>query len=197
MNTQSYMRQVLGEQWQRLPKPLQAHYTNDKQGENRAEGHLTIDYPWWMQWLLNGLRLFGALVNRRGNDLPTQVVCKVQNGQQNWHRTIQFPDGKQIHFESHFILQKERNELIEFTSPFLGIRVNLHVDEQGKLHYESNAYVLKLGKYLIPISDRWLLGRAYIVEMANNDGSFNMDFQMRHAILGGVFSYRGRFITTT
>jgi hypothetical protein len=197
----SYMQQVLGEQWQKLPEALQTHYTNDEQGMNAAEGFLTIDYPWWMQWPLNGLRLCGALVNRRGSKLRTRVVSQMEahkSGQskQYWHRTIEFPDGKKIHFKSHFTLQKKRNELIEFTSPLVGISVKLHVDEQERLHYESNAYVLKLGKYLIPFPDRWLLGRAFIVETANSDGSFDMNFRLEHAMLGEVFSYRGCFLTS-
>jgi hypothetical protein len=189
------MQQALGDQWQALAKPLQHHYTNDTQGKNIAEGHLTIDYPGWMQWPLHALRLFGALINRRGKDLPTRVVSQMDNGRQNWHRTVQFRDAGQIHFKSYFVLQEDRNELIEFTNPFLGIRVALQVDELGRLHYESNAYVLKLGKCLIPLSDRWLLGRAYILETANSDGGFNMVFRLKHTFLGEVFSYQGCFTT--
>jgi len=197
MNTESLIQQTLGVQWQQLPPALQAHYANNEAGENIAEGHLSIDYPSWMQLPLHMLRVFGALVNRRGKALPTRVSCTTHEGQQHWHRTITFPDGKQLQFKSRLTRHEATSKLIEFTTPFLGMRFGLTTDENGGVRYQSDTYILKISKYLIAIPDVWLLGRATITETANEDGSFDMNFRIRHPWFGEIFTYYGRFVTTS
>lgn len=197
MNNESLIQQTLSNQWQQLPPALQAHYANNTAGENIAEGHLNVDYPNWMQLPLHMLRLFGALVNRRGKDLPTRVVCTTHEGQQHWHRTITFPNSKQLQFKSRLTRHEKTDKLIEFTMPFLGMRFGLNTDDNGQVHYQSDAYILKIGKALIAIPDTWMLGQATIIETANEDGSFEMDFRIRHPWFGEIFTYSGRFVTVS
>ena len=194
MSDKALMQLALGEQWESLPEPLKKHYENDENGKNIAEGRLTIDYPKFMQFPLNFLRLMGALLNRRGDNLETTVERKMEGERQYWHRTIRFADGKQIHFKSQFVYHAESNELIEYTSPFLGLKMKVHV-ENGRLKYESTAFVLKLGSLLIPIPENLMLGHASIIETARDDGGFDMDFRIKHPWFGEIFSYAGSFRT--
>lgn len=194
MKQASLMEQALGKQWNELPEALKAHYENDQSGRNIAKGKLTINYPPFMQLPLNLMRLMGALVNRKGRDLDTRVERVMQNGEQFWQRTICFPDGKKIYFKSRFTYEPERNEFIEYTNAFLGLRMKAHV-ENKQLIYESNGYVLKLSGVKIPIPEYISLGYARIVETALDNHSFEMDFSLKHPLFGESFSYKGFFET--
>lgn len=194
MKQKSLMQHALKEQWDQLPAALQAHYGNDETGENIAKGHLTIDYPKFMQWPFNTLRLMGALVNQRGENLTTTVERKMKGDRQYWHRTICFPDGKKIHFKSQFIYVQKTNEFIEYTNRFLGLKMKVNVKNK-QLIYESCGYVLKLGSCLLPIPEALSLGHARIIETAVDGKTFDMDFRLNHPLLGQIFSYAGRFET--
>ena len=194
MKQQSLMQQALDKQWFQLPKSLQANYENNEDGKNIAEGNLTVNYPNFMQLPLNALRLMGALLNQKGKNLPTTVERKMQGEHQYWHRTICFPNGKEIHFKSLFVYKEKTKEFIEYTNRFLGLKMKVHV-ENKQLFYESCGYVLKLGSFLLPIPESLSLGHASIIETAVNDTIFNMDFRLKHPLFGEIFSYTGQFKT--
>ena len=193
-NEESLMQQALGEQWHQLPRALQAHYENNDNGENIAEGELTIDYPKFMQIPLNVMRLLGALVNQRGTNLPTKVIRRMNEGAQYWHRSIQYPNGSEVAFKSRFTLDAKNNEFIEYTNRFLGLKMKSFV-ENNALHYESCGYVLELGAITIPLPEWLALGHASIVETAVSDNEFKMDFRLKYPLLGEIFSYIGTFKT--
>lgn len=193
LEQQSLMQQALGDQWKQLPQGLKAHYNHDKNGSNQAQGLLTVDYPWFMQWPLSLLRLIGALLNRRGKDLKTSVSKTMQDGQQYWHREITYPDGKTISFKSLFTMRQDK-VFIEYTNRFLGMKMKAHV-ENSVLKYESCGYLLQLGKLMIPIPEWLALGHGSIVETAISDDEFEMDFRLKHWLFGEIFSYKGRFKT--
>ncbi|MEZ5535192.1 MAG: DUF4166 domain-containing protein [Thiolinea sp.] len=183
MKTESLMQQALGEQWQQLPEGLQRHYTEDATGQRRERGVLTIAYPGWMQWPLNGLRLMGALLNQRGENVPTEVSTQMDGDVQRWTRTVRYPDGREVLFRSA-VVYAGGNELIEYTNALLGLRMQVRVAE-GKLRYESRGYVLKLGGVKLPVPEWLALGHASIEETALDERRFAMDFRLRHPLLGG------------
>ncbi len=191
----SIMQNALGEQWQKLPQALKNHYGSNEHGENYAEGKLDIDYPWFMQFPYTVMRLIGALVNRRGKDLKTTVSKTMKGNKQYWHRVITYPDGKQLVFDSVFVT--DGDGFIEYINSFLGLKMTAFV-EDNKLHYESRGYVLKLGKFKIPIPEWLALGHASIIEseyQQRDEQTFVMDFRIIHFLLGEVFCYKGVFIT--
>ena len=190
MTTKPLMQQALGAQWAQLPPALQAHY---QQGDNRDVGALDIDYPALMQPYLHFLRLFGALLNRRGKAIPTTVAKYMDGDTQCWKRTITFPDGKTILFQSRWQYGGS-NEVIEYVSPIMGLRMAVAVQD-GKLHYSGKHLVLKLGSVLIPIPEWLVLGHTTIVETALDDSSFAMDFRLTHPWFGEVYRYAGTFRT--
>lgn len=184
----SLMQQALGADWDKLPAALQAHY---RHGVNTDVGHMDIDYPRYMQLYLSALRLVGALVDRPGKRVPTTVEKRVIGERQYWRRTISFPDGKVIYFNS-FWVAAGGNQLIEYVNPWLGLRMAVHV-EDGSLHYRGVSFVLKLGPLRLPIPEWLVLGHTRIVEVASGERHFAMDFRLTHPLFGQVFRYAGEF----
>lgn len=184
----SLMQSALGADWDKLPPALQAHY---RFGTTTDTGHLDIEYPQFMQPCLSVLRVFGALVNRSGRRVSTRVEKSVVGDRQYWRRTLTYPDGKVVCFNSFWVAVGS-NQLIEFVNPVLGLQMAPRVEE-GRLHYRGVQFVVKLGPLLLPIPEWLVLGRTTIVEEAVDDSHFAMDFRLTHPLLGQVFRYSGKF----
>ena len=184
----SLVQIALGEDWDKLPPALQAHY---RHGDLTEIGHMTIEYPWFMQLYLDLMRLFGALVNRRGRDLATLVEKYHQIDGQSWKWTITYPTGKTVCFNS-YLVRADGNQLIEFVNPFLGLQMAVSASD-SMVHYSGVRFVLKLGTIHLPIPEWLLLGHTSIKESAIDESHFAMDFRLTHPILGEVFRYSGEF----
>lgn len=188
--TKSLMQQALGSDWDTLPASLKAHY---RAGPMRETGLMDIEYPGFMQPVLSVLRYCGALLNRRGQQLPTVVEKHVVGERQHWLRTIHFPDGRQIQFKSYLVADNG-NQLIEFVNPLLGLKMSVRVEGE-RLHYDGICFVLKLGNIMLPIPEWLALGHTTIVEEAVCESQFRMDFRLTHSLFGQVFRYAGTFDT--
>jgi len=186
------MQIALADQWQQLPPALQAHY---QLNTNTDVGQLNIEYPVYMQPFLTFLRLFGVLINKRGENIDTTVDKHMQEDIQYWKRSICFSENKIIYFNS-FWVYAGGNELIEYVNPFLGLRMSVHI-ENSELHYVGRSFVLKLWKLIIPIPEWLLLGHTTIVETGLSDSEFKMDFKLKHPLFGRIFRYSGRFKTVS
>lgn len=184
----SLMQAALGADWDKLPPALQAHY---RFGTTTDTGHMDIEYPRFMQPFLSVLRVFGALVNRSGRQVSTVVEKSVVSDRQYWRRTITYPDGRAIYFNSYWVATGG-NQVIEFVNPVLGLQMAPRV-EDGRLHYRGVRFVAKLGSLLLPIPEWLALGRTTIVEEAVDETRFTMDFRLTHPLLGQVFRYSGEF----
>ncbi|MBS0356581.1 MAG: DUF4166 domain-containing protein [Proteobacteria bacterium] len=184
----SLMQQALGSDWDKLPPALQAHY---RFGTTTDTGRMDIEYPRFMQPFLSVLRVFGALVNRRGQQVPTVVEKSVAGERQHWRRTITYPDGKVIHFDS-FWISAGHGQVIEFVNPVLGLQMAPYVTG-NRLHYRGVRFVVKLGPILLPIPEWMVLGHTTIVEEAMDESHFVMDFRLTHPLFGQIFRYSGKF----
>ena len=190
MSEHNIMQQALGEQWRELPGVLQAHY-QDK--DNTDVGTLNIEYPTWMQFFLNLLHMSGALLNRKGINIPTTVEKVMQGDVQYWNRTLTFNDGKKVFFKSHW-RYAGGNKLIEYVNPLFGLCMSVEVRDET-LYYHGKYFVLKLGKVNIPIPEWMLLGHTTIVEKESDNEHFTMDFRLRHPLFGQIYRYSGKFTT--
>ncbi len=190
MERTSLMQRALGAEWEQLPPTLQRHYQHS---DNVDVGSLNISYPKYMQPYLSLLRLLGALINRRGNNIPTTVSKRMKGNTQYWERTIRFPDGKSVLFKSRWEYAGG-NELIEYVNPILGLRMAVHVAAE-QLHYTGRHFVLRLGSLLIPIPEWLVLGHTTIMERAIDENHFAMDFRLQHPWFGELFRYAGEFRT--
>lgn len=184
------MKQALGEQWYSLPSVLQAHY---QENNNRDIGYLTVEYPGWMQQFLNLLSLFGALLNRKGQSIPTVVKKTMQGQKQYWYRTLTFSDGKKVYFKSRWEYAGD-NQLFEFVNPLLGLCMSVSVKDD-KLYYQGEYFVFRLWKLNIPIPEWLLLGHTTIVENGIDSEHFQMDFRLTHPLFGQLYRYTGTFST--
>ncbi len=190
MNKQSLMQLALQEQWEQLPQSLQAHY---QLNDNIDSGILNIEYPRFMQPILTLLRIMGVLINRSGRDLPTTVEKKKHHQVQYWKRSIHFPGGNTVLFNTYWVHARD-NKLIEYVNPFLGLKMAVKVDQQN-LYYEGENFIFKLGRFLIPIPEWLLLGHTTIHERAIDENNFQMDFRLQHPLFGQIFRYSGTFST--
>ncbi len=189
---QSLMQQALGTQWQQLPAGLQRHYAvNDAAQVHIEQGTLSIDYPRWMQPYLTLLFWMGALINRRGTHIPTQVTRRLFDQQEQWQRVLSFTDGKILQFNSR-LSYIGGNQLLEYTNNSQALCMAVSVIEH-KLHYEGQYLLIKLLGLSIKLPEWLVLGHTTIVEEALNDQQFKMDFRLTHPWFGEVFSYKGVF----
>ena len=182
----SLLQQALGDDWHKLHPALQAHY---QFGPNMDVGHLDIEYPRFMQPILHVLHWFGALINRAGQKISTQVEKHSADERQYWHRTLTYADGQVIQFNSYTV-SAGGNQLIEFVNPLLGLQMAVEVQD-GQLHYHGVRFVMKVGVWLLAIPEWLALGHTRIVEVGSNDNYFSMDFRLHHPLLGQVFRYCG------
>lgn len=192
MIKQSILQQALAAQWQELPVALQAHYNAE---DNTDVGVLDVEYPRAMQWFLNILYLFGALLNRRGRGLPATVEKRMVGDRQYWKRTISLPSDKVMIFSSTW-RYIGGNRLVEYVNPVLGLCMAVHV-EDGRLYYEGQYFVVNLFGLQMPVPEWLLLGHTQIVETALDDRHFAMDFRLLHPLFGQIYRYAGRFTTVS
>lgn len=184
----SLMQQALGADWDKLPPALQAHY---RFGTTTDTGSMDIEYPRFMQPVWSILRLLGALVDRQGKSVTTIVEKRVVGERQIWRRTITYPDGQIVRFDSFWVAAGNA-EVIEFVNPVLGLQMAPYVVGE-KLHYRGVRFVAKLGPVSIPIPEWLVLGHATIIEEALDDTHFAMDFRLTHPLFGQLFRYSGKF----
>lgn len=184
----SLMQQALGADWDKLPAALQAHY---RFGTTTDTGSMDIEYPRFMQPVWSILRLLGALVDRQGKSVTTIVEKRVVGEHQIWRRTITYPDGQIVRFDSFWVAAGNA-EVIEFVNPVLGLQMAPYVVGE-KLHYRGVRFIAKLGPVTIPIPEWLVLGHATIIEEALDDTHFAMDFRLTHPLFGQLFRYSGKF----
>jgi hypothetical protein len=190
MRQYNLMQQALGAQWKQLPDSLRAHHQS---GPNLDVGELDIEYPGAMQPLLNLLRLLGTLINRRGEAVPTRAEKDMRGRTQYWKRSTTFPDGRVIGFRSRWE-HAGGNRIIDYVIPVFGLCMAVHV-EDGRLLYEGECFVLRLGWVKLPMPEWLLLGHTTIVEQAVDDGRFATDFRLRHPLFRQIYRYAGVFRT--
>ena len=184
----SLMQQALGADWDKLPAALQAHY---RFGTTTDTGSMDIEYPRFMQPVWSILRLLGALVDRQGKSVTTIVEKRVVGERQVWQRTITYPDGQIVRFDSFWVAAGNA-EVIEFVNPVLGLQMAPYVVGE-KLRYRGVSFIAKLGPVTIPIPEWLVLGHATIIEEALDDTHFAMDFRLTHPLFGELFRYSGKF----
>jgi hypothetical protein len=182
----SLIQKALGDDWDQLHPALQAHY---QFVPNMDVGHLDIEYPRFIQPLLHVVHWCGALINRDGQNIATQVAKHSTGERQYWRRTLTYADGQIIQFNS-FTVSAGGNQLIEFVNPVLGLQMAVQVQD-GQLHYQGVRYVMKLAGLLLPIPEWLALGHTSIVEVGHDNLHFSMDFRLRHPLFGQIFRYSG------
>jgi hypothetical protein len=188
----SLMQTLLGQDWEKLPPALLAHYTA---GSSVERGHLDIHFPRPLQPLFRVLHLMGALIHRRGSGVATEVRKQDTPRGQAWQRRMQFADGQVVRFDSLWVAGRN-GTIIEYVNPLLALEMTPYVQDKA-LHYRGERYLVRLGRWQLPLPEWLLLGHTTIVEHAISDTRFAMDFRLTHPLLGEIFRYCGEFDTHT
>ncbi len=184
----SLMAQALGEDWWRLHPTLRAHHSA---GTLNEIGAMDVEFPRFMSpilWLLRGV---GALVHRAQPLVHTQVHRHMVGNNLQWHRTLTYADSQVLQFNSTWVLEND-GRLLEYVNPWLGLEMAPKVLGQ-RLQVQGVRLHIRLGRWRLALSERWLLGHTLIDEYAIDDRHYAMDFRLVHPWFGQVFRYAGRF----
>lgn len=161
----SLLETTLGSDWGQLPPVIRRHYRLAPEAESHLVGTLNIAYPNYLKRLIYLIHLCGGLVAKRGTAIPTRVD-KRQLADPNtslcWQQTLNDPDGQRDTFTSRMFYSRPHT-LIETIRLGFGLRLTVGIDRE-KLVYGSNDHER-------PVSDR----------------QFNLDFMIRHPLIG--FTY--------
>ncbi len=190
------LKQALQQDWDRLHPFLRKHYSlrTGTPASDVLTGVMEIDFPAWVQPLLLGGKLFGALINRRGSHIQATVkkYTTADSPYLFWHRSLLFADGFTAHFSSRMHMLHD-HEIIEYVRYGLGLRLTLSVTDEGALQMTSNGYLWNLGVITLPLPDWLFLGTAEISERPLADQRFQLDFTLQHPLWGQTYRYSGIF----
>ncbi len=194
------IKKALGNEWKKLAPAVKRHYDLNPESQDSLTlvGIMNEVYhsPVAKLFVLVG-RIFGALVSQQGVEIATVVRNLAQTREENmlmWHRTLYFHDKEPVIFESRMVTENP-NEVIEFVKFGMGIRMKLSVVDQA-LVYRGISYLWKIAGFSIPLPNWLLLGEAEIIESACADDKVQLDFKIRHPLLGTTFRYSGTFSIT-
>jgi hypothetical protein len=159
--------------------------------------------PKWLKPLFSFLGLFGILVPKAGEDIPTKLFVKpgyLANGKpyHEWNRTFAFE--RPIRFDTRVVFDERYDNLADE----VGVGRFLHMVWEGKfipprsftLATITNAVQVRGHLFYLP---DWLwtflLGRVKFIQQAHEDDENKVDVDLRilHPLFGEVFGYMGTF----
>lgn len=188
------LEQALGNQWAGLAPVIRQHYQLDQGGRAiSVSGDLQVQFPNSVWLLIRLLRIFGALIDLRGEQLAVRVdkwTAECSNVL-FWRRVATSRQGQRCVFESH-MKYGQANELIEFIGFGLGVRLRVSACD-GDLIYQSTGYVWQVRNRMIRLPDWLTPGQASIIEQAVDERRFALKFQIHHPFFGLVYAYQGIF----
>lgn len=193
--SQPIFKSIFGKSWDSLPPVMHKHYANRPYCDDTitAEGKMDIEFGWIIRVFSPFLRLFGSLVPRQGKDIPVTVRFRSQPNSNIFclDRIFKFPNKKPYRFYSELTPISE-DIVIEFMKYGLGWKHRYYYDGK-KVILEHRGYVLKLFGNIIPVPLDLCFGRGYAEEIALNENSFRMRMNIKHALFGKMYEYRGVF----
>lgn len=188
---------ALGEDWERLHPSLRREHdiTPGLPAEVVMHGSLyEVFHSRIAKVFVLPARLFGALVHRKGHDVPTTVrTWTTADDPINvyWHRSFHFPGRPPVIFASRMAYLGGR-EVIEYVRGGLGLRMRLSLIDE-RLVYTCTGYQWNYGRISIAIPSWALLGGGAICQYGFSETSFEMAFCMRHPWYGRTFAFSGEF----
>lgn len=190
------LKQALGSEWSSLAPVIQAHYglTPFTDEQVRLKGNMDrVFHSRVVSPLIPVAALAGAMVPYRGHNIPIEVMNYSVPGKPSyfWRRTFFFPGKKPYEFRSRMICTGS-GELTEYVRFGLGLRLHVSVKNGGLVEKELG-YVLRVGRWSIPMPIHVLLGKSYVEEMPISDLEYEMQWIITHPIFGETFAYSGRF----
>lgn len=189
------IQKIYGDQAKVIPKILQDRYANRPYSKDRLllKGEMNITLSKMFQALSPLFRLAGALAPYPAQKIPVTVelISEENSSSILMQRTFYYPNKSPYQFRSRILCVKN-NVVIELMRFGFASKL-LYTFEQNKIIMRYGGYVLRLGKWLIPIPLGFLIGKFYAFEEMTAKDQFNMQVTMTHSLLGKIFQYDGYF----
>lgn len=189
---------IFAEQWDTLPPALKAHYANRPHTRDHVtvEGVLDVEMHPLLRRLSWLIRLTGMLTPYEGKAVPVTVHFRSEPDSDAFvfERVFRFPGRAPVTFRSRMISTRPHN-VTEYMATGIGWRA--HYDyHDGRVRLRHAGYAWRLLGIDIPLPMTWLAGRGDAWEEATGEDSFRMYMDLRHPLLGKLYSYGGSFRVT-
>lgn len=185
---------IFGADWDRLPPVMKKHYANRPFSSDRVtvSGKLTIRLSWFYRLLSPLLKYAGTLVPANGIDVPTTVSFLSEPGGNAFcfDRRVHVP-GAPLRFFSR-MAPAGGNEMIEHTGIGIGWHCRFRFDGRRVL-LEHLGYVANIFGRNVRLPLEYLLGKGSAWEEAVDDDTFAMYVEIRHFLLGRLYTYSSSF----
>lgn len=186
---------IFGKPLSALPPVMQKHYAVRPDSTDRVtvEGVMNIRRGWLIRLLSPFLRLFGALVPYDGTDIPVTVAFYSGINDKSFHfdRTFHFPGRPAYRFHSR-LQHVAGHEVIEIMQG--GICWRSTYEAEGRnVRMRHLGYVLRLGRFFIPLPLALIFGKGAAGEEALTDDTFKMWMTITHPLFGENYRYEGSF----
>jgi len=154
--------------------------------------------PWFVLPFLKIGSARRILFTETGTNIPFTVQNYAYQDSLNretltWKRTFEFPNCER-HFDETLVFSETRNRPIVFAGTHQHLSVDLEFTvDNGDLALRTGAQRLFLPFFTLRFPEV-LSGVAYVRESFNEqEGRFETDVDIRNAIFGTIFGYRGWF----
>ncbi|WP_341974143.1 DUF4166 domain-containing protein [Microbacterium sp. LWO13-1.2] len=204
MPTDGVFRRALGADFERLHPQLQRRF-----GVGVAAGYGCIGRgvmsevrrgPWWTLPFLAFGTLRNIMFPEKGQNIPFQIdnhayVDSLGRETVTFVRTMDIRPGRRRRFDATMIYSERRGRIVDYlgTHQHLAVDLDLSVTDDGGLRLASGAQRFYEG----PVSFRFPMlfsGRAHLTEHYDEERQcFVIDLEVRNALLGFLFGYRGEF----
>ncbi|MBT1545882.1 DUF4166 domain-containing protein [Curtobacterium aurantiacum] len=198
----SVFEEALGADFQRLHPMMQRRFGVGLDAAEACIGRGVMTSirrgPWWTVPFLQIGRLRNILVPDVGDDVPFTIEnypYRDAHGRETvtFVRTYTTRPGRTARFDATMVLADGRVLDYLGSHQHLAVDLDLEVDDRGGLVLTSEAQRFYEG----PIAFRFPMlcsGRATLHEYwSDEDESFHVDLEVRNALFGFLFGYRGTF----
>ena len=197
MKGEPIFKSIFGAHWDLLPAVMHKHYANRPFSTDRVtvKGALTIRLSWYYKLLSPILKLTHTLVSADGDNVPTIVnfLSEPTSNAFCFDRHVEIA-GAPLRFFSRMV-PAGGNEMIEHTGSGLAWHCRFAFDGKRVL-LQHLGYVTHLFGHRVRLPLEFLLGRGDAWEEAVNDDTFAMYVEIRHFLLGRLYTYSGSFTVT-
>lgn len=194
INNEPLFKGIFGTAWDVLPPVIRKHYANraNMRDHVTVEGTLDVLCAHPLLSCAPLLLLAGSIPPFNEQGVPVTVDFRTDGKTEkfHFHRTFHFQGRKPYIFRS-YMLQIRDNVVVEIHN-MIGWRM-LYSWDGGKVVMRHNGYVLRLGRWIIPLPLHLLLGEGYAEETPIDDDSFSMRMHLTHPRWGIIYEYKGVF----
>ena len=204
MTADGVFRRALGADFDRLHPQLQRRFGVGVEAGYGCIGRGVMSEvrrgPWWtLPFLLIGTAR-NIMFPEKGRDIPFQIdnfayVDGFGRETVTFVRTMQIRPRHRRRFDATMIYSDARGRIVDYlgTHQHLAVDLELTVTDDGSLRLVSGEQRFYEG----PVSFRFPMlfsGRAHLTESYDDErGCFVIDLEVRNALLGFLFGYRGTF----